>query len=95
MGIGVTLTYLILFFGLLILALVIVDASYLTSQLEHDATLESYLRLSWLAASLGTLAGALGANFDSDDAIRQATYSKRWHERREMFDSYENGAEDN
>lgn len=94
-GIGVTLTYLILFFGLLILALVIVDASYLTSQLEHDATLESYLRLSWLAASLGTLAGALGANFDSDDAIRQATYSKRWHERREMFDSYENGAEDN
>lgn len=40
------LTYLILFLGLLFLALVIVDASYLASQLEHAATLESNLRLA-------------------------------------------------
>lgn len=92
-GIGVTLTYLILFLGLLALAVVIVDANYLASQLEHNATLESYLRLAWLAASLGTLAGALGSNFDSDDAIRQATYSERWHERRQMFDSYMDDAD--
>lgn len=93
-GIGVSLTYLILFLGLFTLAIVIVDASYLVSQLRHSAGLESYLRLSWLAASLGTLAGALGANFDSDDAIRQATYSRRWHERRQMFGTYSDGADD-
>ncbi|HEY4557725.1 MAG TPA: hypothetical protein VIG82_06005 [Enteractinococcus sp.] len=43
---------------------------------------------------MGTLAGALGANFDSDDAIRQATYSRRWHERRQMFGTYSDGADD-
>ena len=93
-GIGVFLTYLMLFLGLLFLAWAIVDASYLASQLEHEATFESYLRLSWLAAALGTMAGALGANFDSDEAIRQATYSARWHERRKMFDSYNESADE-
>ena len=93
-GVGVLLTYLILFAGLFTLAIAIVDANYLSSQLEHTAGLESYLRLSWLAASLGTLAGALGANFDSDDAIRQATYSRRWHERRKMFDTYKESTDE-
>ncbi|HEY4557724.1 MAG TPA: hypothetical protein VIG82_06000, partial [Enteractinococcus sp.] len=40
-GIGVSLTYLILFLGLFTLAIVIVDASYLVSQLRHSAGLES------------------------------------------------------
>ncbi|GAA4106334.1 hypothetical protein GCM10022249_02010 [Enteractinococcus coprophilus] len=93
-GVGVLVTYLILCIGLFALAIVIVDANYLASQLEHTAGLESYFRLSWLAASLGTLAGALGANFDSDDAIRQATYSRRWHERRKMFDTYKESTEE-
>lgn len=93
-GIGVTLSYLMLFVGLLALSTVIVDAGYLSSQLEKSAGPRDYLELSWLAASLGTMAGALGANFDSDDAIRQATYSKRWHERREMFNTYEKSAEE-
>lgn len=93
-GIGVTLSYLMLFVGLLALSTVIADAGYLSSQLEKSAGPRDYLELSWLAASLGTMAGALGANFDSDDAIRQATYSKRWHERREMFNTYEKSAEE-
>lgn len=93
-GIGVSLSYLMLFVGLLALSAVIVDAGYLSSQLEKSAGPRDYLELSWLAASLGTMAGALGANFDSDDAIRQATYSKRWHERREMFNTYEKSTEE-
>ncbi|GAA2043831.1 hypothetical protein GCM10009720_25910 [Yaniella flava] len=76
------------------LAGVIIDAGYLSSQLEQSAALWHYLRLSWLAACLGTLAGALGANFDSDEDIREATYSRRWHERRKMFNSYEQSADD-
>lgn len=87
-GIGVLLSYVILFLGLLALSAVVVDADYLSSQLERPAQLLNYLDLSWLAASLGTLAGALGANFDSDEDVRKATYSRRWHERRKMFDTY-------
>src|SRR5699024_6425702 len=39
---------------------------------------------------MGTLAGALGSNFDSPESIREATYSRRYHQRRELFDTYEN-----
>ncbi len=38
---------------------------------------------------MGTLAGALGANFDDPEAVREATYSQRYHERRELFDTYQ------
>src|SRR5699024_6860064 len=87
-GVGVTLSYLTLFIGLLALSGVVIDTSFLEEQLGQSASFMNYLELSWLAAAMGTLAGALGSNFDSDDAIRQATYSKRWHERREMFNTY-------
>lgn len=93
-GVGVTLTYLILFLGLLALSAVVVDSGFLAAQLEQPAHVLNYLDLSWLAASLGTLAGALGSNFDSDEAIRKATYSLRWHERRKMFDTYEESTDD-
>ncbi|MBG6216265.1 hypothetical protein IWX75_000702 [Arthrobacter sp. CAN_A6] len=39
-----------------------------------------YLNLSWLAASMGITAGALGSNFDGDQAVREATYSRREHQ---------------
>ncbi|MCO1337595.1 hypothetical protein BJH93_01590 [Kocuria polaris] len=70
--------YLVLFAG----SLAIVDTAYLESQLGHPVGLSDYAALSWLAASLGTMAGALGSNFDSDDDIREATYSRRAHQRR-------------
>ena len=33
-------------------------------------------------------------NFDDEDAVREATYSLRWHERRKMFESYQDGEGD-
>ena len=57
--------------------------------LERPVGLVHCAKLSWLAASLGTIAGALRSNFDSDEAIREATYSRRQHERRKLADSYE------
>ncbi|MEX5261666.1 hypothetical protein [Kocuria sp. CPCC 205263] len=38
---------------------------------------------------LAALAGALGSNFDSDEAIREATYSRREHQRRRLADTYD------
>ncbi len=86
---SVALMYLLLWAMLFLVGLAVIEAGYLESQLGHPVSLLDYLGLSWLAASLGTLAGALGSNFDSDEAIREATYSRREHQRRQLADSYD------
>ena len=86
---SVALMYLVLWAGLFVVGVAVVDAGYLHSQLGRPVGFLDYVRLSWLAASLGTLAGALGSNFDSDEAIREATYSKREHQRRQLAESYD------
>ncbi|WP_104116269.1 hypothetical protein [Arthrobacter sp. B1805] len=83
-GLSVALMYMVLHTLLLFGALAIIDSGYLQTQLGHPVTLVDYARLSWLAASLGITAGALGSNFDSDDAIREATYSRREYQRRQQ-----------
>ncbi|WP_313480006.1 hypothetical protein [Microbacterium sp.] len=83
-GLSVTMVYILLLVVLFVAALIVIAAGYLESQLGHRVSVLDYAKLSWLAASLGTLAGALGSNFDSDDAIREATYSRREHERRQL-----------
>ncbi len=89
--ISVIMMYVLLFVLLLSAALIIIEASYLRSDLGHPVSALDYLKLSWLAASLGTMAGAVGSNFDSDAAIREATYSRREHERRRLAKSPEDG----
>lgn len=89
-GLSVAAMYAVLWSTLFLIGLAVIEADYLQSQLGHPVGWSDYVRLSWLAASLGTLAGALGSNFDSDAAIREATYSRREHQRRELAGSYEN-----
>lgn len=86
---SVALMYVVLWSALFGVGLAVIDAGYLQSQLGHPVSLLDYVQLSWLASSLGTLAGALGSNFDSDEAIRVATYSRREHQRRQLADSYD------
>lgn len=85
---SVAMMYLVIWSVLFGVGLAVVEAGYLRSQLGHPVNLLDYGALSWLAASLGTMAGALGSNFDSDEAIREATYSRREHQRRQLADSY-------
>ena len=86
---SVTMMYLVLYTILLGGSIAVISAGYLQSQLGHSVSFLDYATLSWLAASLGTIAGALGSNFDKDEAIREATYSRRQHERRKLAESYE------
>lgn len=88
-GVSVVLMYVILFVAMLVLALTVVDASFLRSQVMHPVGIGDYISLAWLTASMGTLAGALGSNFDSPDAVREATYSQRYNQRRKLFDTYQ------
>lgn len=89
MWISVAMMYLVLWSLLFLIGLAVIEADYFQSQLGHPVNLLDYGHLSWLAASLGTMAGALGSNFDSDEAIREATYSRREHQRRQLADSYD------
>lgn len=88
-GVSVLLLYLGLVAALLALAASVLTPGYLQSELQHPIGFLEYLKVAWLSASMATMAGALGANFDSDDSVRQATFSRRYHERRKLFDAYQ------
>lgn len=87
-GAGVGVMFLALLTAMFLLALLVMDAGFLESQLERPAEILDYVHLAWLSSCLGTFAGALGSNFDDEESVRVATYSLRWHERRKMFDAY-------
>jgi hypothetical protein len=62
---------------------VVLDDGLLSSATGELATVGQHLRVVWLAASIATVAGALGTGFESDDAVRQAAYGYRQRERLE------------
>ncbi|WP_051297592.1 hypothetical protein [Brevibacterium album] len=91
--IGVCAMHAVLFLVMLALGAAVVEPGYLETQLGHPVGPPDYAQLAWLSASLGTLAGALGSNFNSEEAVAEATYSRRVHERRRLAQKLE-GADD-
>lgn len=81
LGAGVGFMYVLLFSVVLLGALTIIPPGFLASTLGHPASWRDYAELAWLASSLGTFAGALGSSFESDYAVRSATYGKREQQR--------------
>jgi hypothetical protein len=79
--VGVVCMYVLLFVVALLAAVTVIDSSYLEFTLRHSARFGDYVVLAWLSCSLGTVAGALGSNFDNESAVRQATYGRRQRER--------------
>lgn len=81
--VSVTVLYASLFLAILALSLVLIDPQFMADNVDvdHAGEFVSYLRIAWLAASLGTVAGAIGSNFDSDDAVRKLTQGTREQER--------------
>ena len=79
--IGVACMYVILYIVTLLAALVAIDSSYLSLRLGHTSGFPQYATIVWLASSIGIVAGALGSSFESEEAVRKATYSKRELER--------------
>ena len=82
MGLACTVVYVLLFVTLLLVALMIIPVEYLGEELEQPSGVGDYVRLVWLAASMGTMAGAVGSSLDDSDRIRNATYSLRERHRR-------------
>jgi hypothetical protein len=81
LSIGVACMYVILYFVTLLGAAILIDSRYLQSRLGHPVSVADYARLVWLTSSVGIVAGALGSSLESEEAVRQATYSTREQQR--------------
>lgn len=75
--IGVTVLYVALYFLALVAALWFVMPQVFTSAVGHQALLRDYFQLAWLTCSLAMIGGALGAALETEDAVRDAAYSRR------------------
>jgi hypothetical protein len=75
--IGVLTMYLSLFFLTAVGALLLVPREPLAEAVGHPVQTGGVLTLAWLATSVATVGGALGAGLESDEAVREAAYSYR------------------
>jgi hypothetical protein len=91
---GVLCMYVLLFAVTLASALVVIPPGYLATTLAHPSGFGDYATITWLSASMGTIAGALGSGLASKDAVRQAAYSKREQERRTQLESEDTDTHD-
>ena len=74
-GIGVAALYLALFTAMLAAALLLVPGNLLSLVLGHPAGIADQVSLAWLATSIATLGGALGAVLETRDTVREAAYT--------------------
>jgi hypothetical protein len=73
--IGVGALYLALFVLNLLGVLLLVPGSLLANTLGHAIGIGDRLELAWLATSVATVGGALGAGLETDEAVREAAYT--------------------
>jgi hypothetical protein len=79
--VAVLFAYAVLFALVFLAAWVFVPGDYFQSTLSHPVGPGNYLILAWLATSLATVAGALGAGLEHEDTVREATYGYRQERR--------------
>jgi hypothetical protein len=75
--------YTLLFVLVFLAAIVFVPSSFLQSNLGHPVGPVTYATITWLAASLATLVGALGSTLEDEDTVRNAVYGYRQRRRQE------------
>jgi uncharacterized membrane protein len=77
LAIGIASLYLAVFVASLAGAGLLIDSSLMGAAIGEPAHVSDYLRLAWLASSLATVGGAVGAALESDAAVREAAYAYR------------------
>lgn len=75
---SVTALYLLLFAGILLISLLLIDPTYMAqTQQGLEGSPMNYVDIAWLAASMGTVAGAIGSNFDPEADLEGLTQGSR------------------
>jgi hypothetical protein len=72
--IAILCAYAALFALLLVAAALVIDPDVFQQNIGHSVDLADYVTLAWFAASVATVAGALGSGLENEDAVRQAAY---------------------
>lgn len=75
--VSVSALYLLLFTGILVMALLLIDPGFMTQEIGEEAAFGNYLDIAWLSASMGVVAGAIGSNFDDDTDLKNLTQGSR------------------
>ncbi|MCI2774256.1 5,10-methylene-tetrahydrofolate dehydrogenase [Staphylococcus petrasii] len=77
--IAIIIYYIILYLLFLIAEIVLLPANFLGQQvgLKGPAGIDLYLSIPWFAASISTVAGAIGAGLLNDQLIKESTYGYR------------------
>jgi hypothetical protein len=76
--IGVLVLYAALYVLALVAAFWFVVPQVFTSAVGHPASLRDFFELAWLTCFLAMIGGALGAALETDDAVRDAAYVRRF-----------------
>src|SRR5699024_7085899 len=82
--ISIVCMYAVLLLVVMTCSAIVIPPAFLSNLLGHSVEFMAYVNLTWLSASMGMVAGALGSSFDSTDAIRAALYSQREAARRQQ-----------
>jgi hypothetical protein len=85
LAIGVGFMYLALYAVNLAAASVVLVPEVFGQYVGSDPGIWDYARVMVLVTAAGTVAGAVGSGFESEDAVREAAYSFRDRERREAL----------
>lgn len=86
-GIAIIHYYVVLFILFSVVSLLFIPASQLTLNLQSTVGVVTYLKISWLACTVATLGGALGAGLEKEETVLKATYGYRQRVRHEQTKS--------
>ena len=74
---SVTVLYVLLFVSILAVGLLLIEPGFMADILGEETSFMNYVEIAWLSASLGTFAGAIGANFDDSVELKNLTQGSR------------------
>jgi hypothetical protein len=93
LALGVVVLYAALFLLGLLVQWLLLESRVFHQMAGEPSNWVRRVKLTWLAASIATVGGALGTGFETDEAVRVAAYGYRQRERRRAQDALATDAE--